>query len=96
MIITIVVYRPIGKASSEARLYFPALESYMSEFSSDLLNAERAVHSDRSFNARASYLSCEDIYGDAIFASVGYTWRSKDLFYENLNIQSYYRYVVTN
>lgn len=80
-----VVCRPIGKASSEARLYFASSDAYMT-------NDMRSFCSERPLNTRASYLAGEDIYGNAIFASIGYTWRSKDLFYESLNRKSYYRY----
>lgn len=82
-----VFYRPIGKASSETRLYFTASELYLS----DLLHAKQAICSEPSFNVRASYLSSEHIYGNAILASVGYTWKSKDLLHEDLSLQSYYR-----
>lgn len=87
----LVVYRPIGKASSETRLYFTAPQSYLLELSSDYLNAKEVIACEGSFNERASYLSGEDIYGDAILASIGYTWKSMDLFHEDLSLQSYYR-----
>lgn len=63
----------------------------MLELSSDLLNAKEDITTEGSLNERASYLSGEDIYGDAILASIGYTWKSKDLFHEDLSLQSYYR-----
>ncbi|PON35087.1 3'-RNA ribose 2'-O-methyltransferase, Hen [Parasponia andersonii] len=90
----VLITRPIGRTSSEVRLYFAALE-FMLELSSDISNAKRDMHSDGSCNTRASYLSGEDIYGDAILASIGYTWKSKDLFHEDLSMQSYYRMVLS-
>lgn len=87
--------RPIGKASSETRLYFAAPKQYLLDMSSDLLNAKEDCNSEGSLNARASYLSGQDIYGDAILASIGYTWRSKDLFYEDVTLQSYHRSCLT-
>lgn len=90
------MYRPIGKASSEVRLYFAASELDTLELSSDLSSAKSDMHSKGSCNTRASYLSGEDIYGDAILASIGYTWKSKDLFHEDLSLQSYYRSLMTD
>lgn len=72
-------------------MYFIAPPSYLLELSSDVLNAKEVIHNEGSLNERASYLSGEDVYGDAILASLGYTWKSKDLFHEDLSLQSYYR-----
>ncbi|XP_030969522.1 small RNA 2'-O-methyltransferase-like isoform X1 [Quercus lobata] len=91
----VLISRAIGKASSETRLYFAAHQSYLIEPSSDHPNAKEALHSEVSLNARASYLSSQDIYGDAILASIGFTWRSKDLFYEDVSVQSYYRMLIS-
>jgi len=44
-------------------------------------------------NTIATYLSGQEICGDAILASVGYTRKSTDLFYEDLSLRAYYRYV---
>lgn len=85
----VLITRPIGKASCEGRLYFPALQASVLEPSSDI--GKNPCHSEGSCNARASYLSGEHIDGDAIFASIGYTWKSKDLWHEDLSMQSYYR-----
>ncbi|GMH01422.1 hypothetical protein Nepgr_003261 [Nepenthes gracilis] len=71
----VLVSRTIGKASSEMRLYFSALENSFSEFQ----------------NARASYLSGQVVYGNAIFATIGYTWKSADLFHEDVSLCSYFR-----
>lgn len=82
--------RTIGKASSETRFYFAASKSYLLEMSSDLLNA-KAVKFGGPLNARASYICGQDIYGDSILASIGYTWKGQDLFHEDVTLQSYYR-----
>ena len=81
--------RTIGKASSETRLYFAASESLVMELLSDLANV-KDFHLGL-LNARANYFCGQEIYGDAIMASVGYTWRSKELFHEDVSLQSYYR-----
>lgn len=90
----VLLSRTIGKASSEMRFYFSAPEAYLSDLSSDLLNGKEVVHYGGSYNARASYFSGQDIYGDAILASIGYTWRSADLFHEDLSLRSYYRMLI--
>lgn len=83
----------MGKASSETRLFFAAPRSYLLDLSSDLLDVKKNLHFEGSLNARASYLSGQDIFGDAILASIGYTWKSKEPFYEDLTVRSYYRYL---
>lgn len=70
-------------------MYFAASQSCVLEPSADL--GKKAMHLEGLYNARASYLSGEDVFGDAIFASIGYTWKSKDLWHEDLRKQSYYR-----
>lgn len=82
----------MGKASSETRLFFAASRSFFLDQSSDLPKAKETLHFEGSLNVRASYLSGQCIFGDAILASIGYTWKSKDLFYEDTTVQSYYRY----
>lgn len=47
-----------------------------------------------TLNTRASYLSGQNIYGDAILASIGYTWKSTDILYEDVSLRSYYRYLL--
>nr|VDD49038.1 unnamed protein product [Brassica oleracea] len=45
-----------------------------------------------SRNAKASFVCCgQDIHGDAILASVGYTGRSHDLEHDNVTLKSFYR-----
>ncbi|KAF2317898.1 hypothetical protein GH714_041218 [Hevea brasiliensis] len=65
----VLLSRAIGKASSETRLHFAAPESAMLDVSADLVNLEGPL------NVRASYFCGQSIYGDAIMASIGYTWR---------------------
>ncbi|KAK4795886.1 hypothetical protein SAY86_028212 [Trapa natans] len=87
----LLISRPIGRASSETRLYYAAPEMYWSEASSSLEIAESCKD---SINVRATYLSGQDIYGNAILAAVGYTWKSKDLSVEDISILSYYRMLI--
>ncbi|XP_055961166.1 small RNA 2'-O-methyltransferase-like isoform X2 [Mercurialis annua] len=89
----VLLSRTIGKASSEMRLYFTAPESFALDLSADLGNLEGLY--EGPLNERASYFCCQGIYGDAIMASIGYTWRSKDLFYEDISLQSYYRMLIS-
>ncbi|KAJ4702952.1 Small RNA 2'-O-methyltransferase-like [Melia azedarach] len=90
----VLVSRTIGKASSEMRLYFAAPMSYVLDLSSDLLDFKEVVHFEGSLNPRASYFFGQDVYGDAVLASIGYTWKSKDLFHEDVTLQSYYRMLI--
>ncbi|CAN1227895.1 Small RNA 2'-O-methyltransferase [Linum grandiflorum] len=86
--------RIVGRASSETRLYYAAPESHLLELSSDRVPV-KDVHLEGSCNARASYFCGQVIHGDAIMASIGYTWRSTDLFYENLTMQMYHRILLS-
>lgn len=85
--------RTVGKASSEIRLYFPTPNV---QFISDLSKKLRACRGDGNMNClvnkRASYISGQTIYGDAILANVGYTRRDSELHAEDVNICTYYRY----
>ncbi|CAK9327657.1 unnamed protein product [Citrullus colocynthis] len=90
----VFISRPVGRASSETRLYFAASETFLSDLPSDLLEFKEALHFGEPLNARATYLCGQDIYGDAILANIGYTWKSKDLFHENIGLQSYYRMLI--
>lgn len=87
----LVSSRTIGKTSSEMRLYFAAPKSFFLDLASDLPNVKEIAHFEGLLNPRASYFYGQEIYGDAILASIGYTWRSKDLFHEDITLQSYYR-----
>lgn len=77
------------------RLYFAAPKSYLLDLSSDLLNVEEVFDFEGSLNHRASYFYGQDIYGDAILASIGYTRKSEGLFHEDITLQSYYRFLLT-
>ncbi|KAK3016002.1 hypothetical protein RJ639_007031 [Escallonia herrerae] len=88
----VLVSRTIGKASSEVRLYCCAPKSYQLDSSSDP-HAKDAVQG--SLNERASYFAGHLINGDAILASIGYTWRSTDLFYEDVSLHTYYRLLLS-
>lgn len=81
------------------KLYFPIPEVALgsSNSSVDLLSVVEGNASLKSRqNMRASYLSGQNIYGDAILANVGYTRRSSDLFFEDTSLCSYYRSVVAS
>ncbi|OVA08041.1 RNA-binding protein Lupus La [Macleaya cordata] len=85
----VLVSRTIGKSSSEMRLYFSSLELPLKLDSSEDLS-----HRGETINLRACYFSGQDIYGDAILASIGYTWKCKDLFHEDVTLGTYYRMLV--
>lgn len=82
--------RTIGKASSEMRIYSSAPKKHLFD---NLLESQenQASNFEGSLNIRASYFAGQEVYGDAILASVGYTWRSSDLFRESVSLSSYYR-----
>ncbi|XP_062189577.1 small RNA 2'-O-methyltransferase [Phragmites australis] len=88
----VLVSRTIGKASSEIRLYFAAPNV---QFVSDLSKNVLACHGDGNINCqvnkRASYISGQTIYGDAILANIGYTRRDSELHTEDVNLCTYYR-----
>ncbi|MCD7469664.1 Small RNA 2'-O-methyltransferase [Datura stramonium] len=86
----VLISRTIGKASSETRLYFCAPESITLGLSSELY-MKQASSFKGYVNTTATYLSGQEICGDAILVSVGYTWKSTDLFYEDLSLRAYYR-----
>ncbi|KAJ8545290.1 hypothetical protein K7X08_017873 [Anisodus acutangulus] len=86
----ILFSRNIGKASSDTRLYFCAPESITIVPSSELY-MKQASSFKGYVNTIATYLSGQEICGDAILASVGYTWKSTDLYYEDLSLHAYYR-----
>ncbi|KAJ9565629.1 hypothetical protein OSB04_001595 [Centaurea solstitialis] len=83
----VLLSRSIGKASSETRLYFHGPKS----FQLDLESESEVKDHQANLNARASYLSGQDIYGDAILATIGYTWKSCDIFHEDVSQRTYYR-----
>ncbi|WOK94764.1 small RNA 2'-O-methyltransferase isoform X1 [Canna indica] len=89
----LLVSRTVGKASSEMKLYFPFREVAHSRDDSLGLftNPKGNEHIDSMLNKRACYLSGQDIYGDAILANIGYSWKSSNLFYEDVSLSTYYR-----
>ncbi|GLT28794.1 hypothetical protein SLA2020_037010 [Shorea laevis] len=91
----LLVSRTIGKSSSETRLYFVVPKSYQLDLSSDLRNAKEPESFEGPINARASYFLGQDVCSDAILASIGYRWNSKELFHEDFTLQSYYRMLLS-
>ncbi|PKA53570.1 Small RNA 2'-O-methyltransferase [Apostasia shenzhenica] len=90
----ILISRIIGKASSEMRLYFsaPKLLSCSSDSLDNFFSSKESnINLEKMLNRRASYLSGQNIYGDAIMVQVGYTWKSSDLFCDDVFLSSYYR-----
>lgn len=89
----IIISRTIGKASSEMRMYSSAPKCLFHNMSEP--QAKQASNVEGSLNIRASYFAGQEVYGDAILASVGYTWKSTDLFHEAISLCSYYRILVS-
>ncbi|KAG5029189.1 hypothetical protein JHK85_013142 [Glycine max] len=87
----VLISRNLGKASSETRLFFTASKSYLLDLSSKFPNGKETLYLKGSLNVRASYFAGQDITGDAILASIGYTRKSRDLFYEDVTVRLYYR-----
>ncbi|KAF9601378.1 hypothetical protein IFM89_019231 [Coptis chinensis] len=91
----VLVSRTFGKASSEMRFYFSAPNiSLELDSTSNLSNAKETGYPDATLNARACYLSGQDIHGDAILASIGYTRRSTGFLHESISVGTYYRMLV--
>ncbi|KAK6118277.1 hypothetical protein DH2020_047950 [Rehmannia glutinosa] len=89
----VLISRIIGKASSEMRIYSSAPKQLPFDDLSEPKD-KQASHFEGSLNVRASYFTGQEVYGDAILASVGYTWKSTDLFREAVSLRSYYRMLV--
>ncbi|XP_020232957.1 small RNA 2'-O-methyltransferase isoform X2 [Cajanus cajan] len=87
----ILISRSLGKASSETRLFFAAPKSYLLDLYSNFPNGKETLYFKGSLNARASYFAGQNIIGDAILATIGYTRKSRDLFYEDVTVRLYYR-----
>ncbi|CAA7394053.1 unnamed protein product [Spirodela intermedia] len=85
----VLVSRAVGKASSEMRFYFSSPRCQLS--CPDLSSSETPLHGEEPLNLLGSYFSGQNIYGDAVLATVGYAWKSKDLFCENVTLSTYYR-----
>lgn len=96
MVVLSCYHRAVGKSSSEIRLYFPVPNNPILDYDScveDLSTVKETTDLQPVLNVRASYFSGQNIYGDAILAALGYTWRSAgSLFHENISLASYYRY----
>ncbi|XP_027089661.1 small RNA 2'-O-methyltransferase-like isoform X1 [Coffea arabica] len=86
------VSRTIGKASSEIRLFFCPKQQLLDQ-SLEPLEVHR-VQLQGSLNVRASYFAGQEVYGDAILASVGYVWKSANLFHEDMSMRTYYRLLI--
>lgn len=86
----VLLSRGIGKASSETRLYFCSPKSYQLDLLSEN-EINEGSQDGENLNTRASYLCGQDIYGDAILATIGYLWKSFDLFHEDVSSRTYYR-----
>ncbi|XP_078158045.1 small RNA 2'-O-methyltransferase-like [Carex rostrata] len=85
----ILASRTIGKDPSEMRFYFTAPQCL---FSSSAKDAVSATDFEAVVNKRASYISGQTIYGDAILANIGYIWRRRSrLLYEDVSLCIYYR-----
>ncbi|KAL3833726.1 hypothetical protein ACJIZ3_008462 [Penstemon smallii] len=89
----ILISRTIGRASSEMRIYYtaPKQQHPREILVSQLVEASR---SETFLNVRATYMTGQEISGTAILASVGYRWKSTDLFHEDVSLRSYYRILV--
>ncbi|XP_074570629.1 small RNA 2'-O-methyltransferase isoform X2 [Curcuma longa] len=90
----ILVSRTVGKASSELKLYFPLPDIPFCEASSDLYRCTRG-NVELMLNQRASCLSGQYVYGNAILANIGYSWKTTNLYQENVSICSYYRMLLS-
>ncbi|KAF8096125.1 hypothetical protein N665_0317s0031 [Sinapis alba] len=87
----VMISRTLGKAScgSECRLYSAVPKFKSSEVSGS--SSEESSRTEKSRNARASYICGQEIHGDAVLASVGYRWKSEDLDYDDVTVKSFYR-----
>lgn len=81
--------RTIGKASSEVRFFFTAPKCLFSSSAKDVVSA---TDFEAVVNKRASYISGQTIYGDAVLANIGYSWRSSNLLCEDVSLCTYYRF----
>lgn len=90
----VLISRTIGKANSEMRLYISALEANNLNPVSEFRAGEKLSCYDCSFNLHASYLLGQQVYGNVILASIGYTWRGAELFHEDVSRRAYFRMLV--
>ncbi|KAL9224853.1 hypothetical protein vseg_000848 [Gypsophila vaccaria] len=91
----VLISRTIGKSSSETRLYFSAQETNNCIPDQEFDNTKVVSSFDSLFNVRASFLLGQHVYGNAILASVGYTWRGAELVCEDVSVRSYFRMLVS-
>ncbi|XP_031499970.1 small RNA 2'-O-methyltransferase isoform X2 [Nymphaea colorata] len=95
----VLISRAVGKSSSEIRLYFPVPNNPILDYDScveDLSTVKETTDLQSVLNVRASYFSGQTVYGDAILAALGYTWRSAgSLFHESISLASYYRMLLS-
>ncbi|KAK9085858.1 hypothetical protein Sjap_026269 [Stephania japonica] len=90
----LLVSRVVGKASSEMRLYFCAPKAPLNLImTSDVPQVNEAVELQPNLNGRACYFSGQIIHGDAVMAAIGFTWKSPDLFHEDISLGTYYRFL---
>lgn len=88
----VLVSRTVGKTSSEIRFYFPAPNvQLVSDLSNNVASHRGDGNMNRVINKRASYISGQTIYGDAILVNVGYTRRDTELQTERVTLCTYYR-----
>ncbi|KAM3385877.1 hypothetical protein ACQJBY_009520 [Aegilops geniculata] len=88
----VLVSRTVDKASSEMRFYFPAPDvQFVSDLSKQLVDDRENRNMNCIINKRASYISGQTIYGDAVLANVGYTRRDTELQTDHVNLCTYYR-----
>ncbi|XP_014490043.1 small RNA 2'-O-methyltransferase [Vigna radiata var. radiata] len=87
----VMISRNLGKASSEIRLFFTVPKPYLLDLSSKFSIGKETLYLMGALNVRASYFAGQDIAGDAILASIGYTRKSRDIFYEDVSVRLYYR-----
>ena len=75
------------------RFYFPAPDvQFVSDLSKQLVDDRGDRNMNCVINKRASYISGQTIYGDAVLANVGYTRRDTELQTDHVNLCTYYRY----
>ncbi|KAL5977367.1 hypothetical protein ACLOJK_021713 [Asimina triloba] len=94
----VIISRTVSRASSEMRLYFSVPEDlFIAADSSlmDLSNMKEAANVQSLLNVRAYYFSGQKVYGDAFLMNVGYTWKSEDLFHEDVSLTTYYRMLIS-
>ncbi|RZC48344.1 hypothetical protein C5167_041297 [Papaver somniferum] len=85
-----VLLELLEKSSLEMRVYFSPLGLPLKTDST----LEDLSYETETLNLRASYFSGQNIHGEAILATFGYTWKCTDLFHEDVTLCTYYRMLV--